>query len=145
MNSATVASIDSRAALRRWACGLPSLEAAVELLVRSCHGRLAEPRWPWIRVDDGCLWLDTDQLSGSDLDLVEPERQVLGIVDALASGRPIGQLADHLALLDRATLQLVLAAFAHAGRSHTHRVFRRDGDGSARWQRLDPLIGWNCE
>jgi hypothetical protein len=62
-------------------------------------------------------------------DLSEAEQRLVVIVDALASGRPIGHLADRLVELDRPTLRLVLAAFAHAGSSHT--------------VRLAPLVSWS--
>lgn len=36
-------------ALRRWAKGLYSLEAGVELLIRACDGRFANSGQPWVQ------------------------------------------------------------------------------------------------
>ena len=130
------------AALRSWARGLPGLEAAVELLLRSCGGRLADWSWPWIRVNDGCLWFDPDQISTDAAGLSQLELRVLTIAETLASGRPIGHLADLLRGLDRGTLRLVLAAFSHAGDSHTRTAIATDSTGMIRWARLDPIVGW---
>ena len=51
-------------ALRRWAEGLPPLEAGVGLLIRSSDGRFANPGQPWVRRGDdaGWWWIDVEQM-----------------------------------------------------------------------------------
>ena len=134
--------VETQAALRRWACGLYGLEAAVEVLVRACGGRFAQPGWPWIRLEGTCLWLDADQIRPNLALLSGGERRLLAIVETLAAGHPIGHLAELLADFDRETLQLVLAAFAHAGGSHTHAILDTGSDGSVQWVRPGPVIDW---
>jgi hypothetical protein len=129
--------------LRRWACGLLGLEAAVELLLRSWGGWFATPGWPWIRVENGCVWLDPDQIPANAAELSGGEQRVLAVVDALASGRPLPDLAGVLAGLDRATLELVIAAMAHAGGSHSHSAMvRGSAPGRAVIEVLPPLVAW---
>ena len=134
-----MARCEVEAGLRGWAWGLHSLEAAVELLILSFGGRFAGPGWPWVRVDRGSVWLDADQIHPHIGVLSSGERRVLGLVEALATGRPVDRLGDQLISLDRYTLQLVLAALAHAAGSHAHAVFASDGSG---WVKLPPLIEW---
>src|SRR3954447_437329 len=127
--------VEVAAALRRWARGLYGVEAAVEVLLRACRGRFADPSWPWVRLEEICLWLDPDQISPNLGMLSGQERRLLTIVEALASGHPVAHLPELLAELDRPSLRLVLAAFPHAGGSHTHAVLGAANDGSVRWVR----------
>ncbi len=138
----TIDPVQGHAELRRWAHGLLGLEAAVELLLRACGGRLADPSWPWIRRDCNCLWLDADRITPDVVSLSCVEQGLLVIVEALASGHPVRQLADLLAEFDRSTLTLVLAAFAHAGGSHIHAWIDTTADGAMRLTRLGPVVDW---
>lgn len=97
--------------LRAWARGLLPLEAAVELLVCSHGGRLLDG--PWIRRDEGGPWFDAALVDGGAV-LSGGERRVLDIAVSLAGGPPVS-LDDVLTGLDGPTLDLVLAALAHAG------------------------------
>lgn len=55
-------------------------------------------------------------------------------------------LANIVTGVDRANLDLILAAFAHAGGSHEHTSLEfADGNGSARFVRLPSLHSWPDE
>jgi hypothetical protein len=106
--------------LRDWAQGSYPLEAATELLLHAFNGRLATPGHPWIRTDDHGTWLDGDHID-PDTTATHPinEQRLLAIAGSLAGGLPVDlhhALHDH----DRLTLNLILAAIAHAGGSHHH-------------------------
>jgi hypothetical protein len=133
---------DVPARLRCWARGLYGVEAAVELLLRAFGGRFADPGWPWILSDAQCVWLDGSRIHNGIGALSGGEQRILQLVEALATGAPIGRLDDVLAGLDRAGLLLVLAAVAHAGGSHTDACLIRTDDGSIGWQRLPALVDW---
>jgi hypothetical protein len=129
--------------LRRWAAGLLGLEAAVELLLRASGGRFGRAGCPWIRVENGCVWLDPDLITPNLGGLSGGERRTLAVVDALASGRALPDLSGVLAGLDRASLELVIAAMAHAAGSHSHSELVPGRTlGSVRIRRLPPLVPW---
>lgn len=116
--------------LREWAKGIYTIEAAVELLIRFQSGRFVAEGEPWIVVPReerrgnmrSGYWLDVDQLTvETTAALSGGERRVLALAASLAGGAPI-DLSDAVSGLDRETLDLVLAAIAHAGGSHEHRV-----------------------
>jgi hypothetical protein len=118
----------THAGLRLWAKGLYPLEAAVELLVRTAHGRFASPSCPWIQPCDqpGWWWLDHEQITDDNLAVLSGgEQRILRIVASLAGGRPVNLYAD-LPGLDRDLMSLVLAAMAHANGSHEHADIRLD-------------------
>lgn len=109
-------------ALRAWARGLYPLEAATELLVRGCGGRLAATGQAWVHVEDrGRAWIDFDELT-KQLAAGGPwsggERRLLALAASL--GADGGLLNNNLAGLDRDNLALMLAAVSHAGGSHEH-------------------------
>lgn len=123
---------DTAQDLRDWARGIYTIEAAVELLVRFQGGRFARPGEPWIVAPreerrgnmQSRHWLDVNQLTAeatADAALSGGERRILTVAASLAGGSPI-DLADAVSGLDRENLDLVLAAIAHAGGSHEHRV-----------------------
>jgi hypothetical protein len=132
--------------LRRWARGACAEEAAVELLVRAFHGRYASPGYRWVRACDrpGWFWLDGEPLLHDTAALSGGEQRVLSIVGALVSGLALSDLASILAGLDRANLQLVLAAFAHAAGSHEHSDFDLHG-GRLFYRRLGPVVDWPAD
>jgi hypothetical protein len=103
--------------LRAWAKGSYSLEAAVELLIRSFGGRFAQPGWPWVRTDDGYPWIDFQEIPRAFGPLSSGERQLLLIAASLADGVMV-DLGDAVGDLDRRHLGLVLAALSHAGGTH---------------------------
>lgn len=115
--------------LRRWSRGAYAEEAAVELLIRSFGGRFASTRYPWVRACDrpGWFWLHGEPLIHDTGALSGGERRLLTVAGALVSGVAVSDLADLLAGLDRTNLQLVLAAFAHAGGSHEQADVSVDG------------------
>lgn len=137
--SEVTAGCQVQAGLRAWAWGLHSLEAAVELLILSFGGRFATAGWPWVRVERHTVWLDADQIHPHIGILSSGEQRILILVEALATGRPVDRLGDQFCSLDRYTLQLVLAALAHAAGSHAHAVLSTTGEG---WVMLPPLIPW---
>ena len=101
--------------LRAWAKGSYATEAAVELLLGACHGRLAEPGWPWLPSSRGRIWLDATQIATATGGLSAGEVRILSIIESLVIGAPLHDLAGLPAGLDPRTLDLVLAALRHAG------------------------------
>ena len=77
------------AGLRWWAQGVPTDEAAVELLA-GLGARFASARCAWVRPcrRPGWYWLDPDQLSRYPGRLSASERRVLALVVALLGGQP---------------------------------------------------------
>ncbi len=109
-------------ALRRWASGLYPLEAGVDLLIRVCQGRFANPGQPWVeRGDDPNWWsIDVEQMNEDNYNALSGgEIRLLRIAASLLGGPPV-DLSRNLAGLDPEHIQLVLAAVAHAGGSHEH-------------------------
>ena len=114
--------------LRQWARGIYPIEAAVELVSRFAAGRFASADWPWIERRGAHRYvLDADQITeDSTAALSGGEARVLRIVASLAGATDSRMsLYDDVAGLDRATLDLVLAAIAHAGGSHDDRAMER--------------------
>ncbi|MDA8069956.1 MAG: hypothetical protein M0T77_15330 [Actinomycetota bacterium] len=104
-------------ALRAWAEGRYDLEATVELLSRAHDGRLARPQHPWVVADGQSAWIDPAAINGHNTGMLSGgERRLLAFTAALLEKRPVC-LGD-LALVDRATLELMLCALVHAGGSH---------------------------
>jgi hypothetical protein len=103
------------AELRDWARGCYSTEAAVELLIRACGGRFVEPGQPWLRTDDrGIIWLDAEVIRCYSRAVSSGERHILALVEALALGKPLEDVAGLMASLDPHHLGLVLAVLRHA-------------------------------
>lgn len=114
------------AALRQWARGMYTTEAAAELLIR------ADLLGPWARhTDDGGVWFDTDAVDEHLGVLSGGERRTLLIAASLAHNSRTVELGEVVAGLDRHHLALVLAAIAHAGGSHQHADLATDPEG--RW------------
>lgn len=133
--------------LRAWAKGMYTTEAAAELLIRACNGRLL--RGPWIRTDQaepGIVWLDTDR-AGDAAYLSGGELRVLRIAASLASSQFPVSLSDEIPGLGRGDLELVLAAVAHAGGSHEHSDVRIDAEAGVFENRgqLPSLRPWPVE
>lgn len=104
--------------LRAWAKGLYPTEAAAELLIRALNGRLLNGSW--IHATDRAMyWFDTEQVDDGGY-LSGGEQRVLRIAASLADPQYRISLSDELPGLDRETVQLVLAAVAHANGSHEH-------------------------
>ena len=128
--------------LRIWAKGLYPTEAAAELLIRAFNGLLLNG--PWLEPTDGAMyWFDTDHIDDGGY-LSGGELRVLRIAASLADSRYKISLNDDLPGLDRATLQLVLAAVAHANGSHEHAdiVIDRDAGVGHHRGRLPSLYPW---
>ncbi|PRZ34788.1 hypothetical protein CLV47_12320 [Antricoccus suffuscus] len=147
MGAATSETAES---LRAWGSGSYALEAAVELVIRAAGGRYADPGQPWVTeahqrrggdryvLDVGAI---TDQTIGG---LSGGEQRVLRIVASLAGGVPVR--LDEVSGLDRGTLDLVLAAIAHAGGSHEQSDAAIDPvSGKFAILRLDSLHPWPAE
>ena len=77
------------AGLRRWAYGLPTDEAAVELLV-GMGARFTRPGSPWVKpcARAGWFWLDPGELAGYRGRLTPGQRRVLAQIVTLLGGRP---------------------------------------------------------
>lgn len=108
--------------LRKWARGAYPEEAAVELLVQSFGGRLAQMNQPWIRECEspGWFWLDVEKLADHAVGLPLEEQQVIAIIEALVTGGPLVAFCARLQGIGRAQLGPVLAALVHAGGPHDH-------------------------
>ena len=107
-------------ALRRWAKGLYPLEAGVELLIRGCGGRFANPGQPWIQQGDdpGWWWMDAERMNEDNYSALSGgETRLLRIAASLLGGLPV-DLSRNLAGLDREHVELVLSAFARASGSN---------------------------
>lgn len=130
-------------ALRSWARGNYAAEAAVELLIRAFAGRFARRHQPWIVTErDDRVWLDAECLRANLGTLSSGERRVLSVAAALAGSMPPIDLAD-VVCVDRDHLDLILAAFAHAGGSHEHATLIPGSPaGSVRLARPGPLHPW---
>lgn len=116
----------TEALMRTWAAGSYPDEAGVELLIRS--GLSA-------RVDLSDAWrddrFDVDALERAFASLSGGERRIVAIALSLLSGE--GRAVDLpyvITSLDRRSLNLVLAAIAHAAGSHQHREMVDDEQGS---------------
>ena len=127
----------------QWSAGWLALEAAVELLIRACEGRFADPGNPWILQDKPGrpYWLDAAAISQNSSGLSGGERRVLAVVQALATGCGVWDLGGVLAGLERRQLALVLAAMAHAGGSHEHVDVTVTAHGLS-WQPVGSLFPW---
>jgi hypothetical protein len=123
--------------LRNWARGRHSAEAAVELLIRARRGRFVDPSQPWLRTDDrGIVWLDAQVISRYSHAVSSGERHILALVEALATGEPLGDIGGLMASLDPYHLDLVLAVLRHVccGSEPTHNsaVPRQQGSAAPR-------------
>lgn len=127
-------SIPERA--RQWARGMYPTEAGVELLIRS--GALARTS----AVDPASGAVDVNQLLDGAGAWSGGEQRVVRIAAALLGGPPV-HLDNELPGLDRAALDLVLAAMAHAGGSHQHGAFTYNEEGLPNGTTaLDTLYPW---
>ncbi|GAA3636289.1 hypothetical protein [Microlunatus ginsengisoli] len=92
--------------------------AAVELVIAAFDGSLADPGWPWVREGDelGVFWLDPEPMR--EFDGCPGQLTLLPVVEALLGGRRVPDLVQLMQRLDRATVELVLAAFTRASRWH---------------------------
>jgi hypothetical protein len=133
---------DTVRALRAWARGLYTSEAAVELLTRAFGGRFARPGQPWVvAVADGYA-LDSEALAAAvEGPYSSGERRLLGVAASLAGGPPV-DLSDAVSGLDRTHTGLVLAGIAHANGSHEHTTITTDDTGQVSFQRQPPLFPW---
>jgi len=138
--------------LRAWAKGSYTIEAATELLLRAFEGRFAAIGYPWVhaagRSPEGYeenAWIDFEALGeGAKSGAYSGgEGRFLQLAASIGADVPV-VLGDTLPGLDRKQLDLVLAAFAHAGGSHQHSDVSVDEEGNVSWRRgyLDTLHAW---
>jgi len=134
-------------ALRRWAEGIYTTEAGVELLIR--QGRAIYERAPWLIETDWAeagrprmVALDVDALLDGTGGYSGGESRVIRIAASLLGG-PAVDLSEDLPGLDRTHTALVLAAIAHANGSHEHSGVRYNDDGRpVGFTRLTSLYPW---
>lgn len=128
--------------LREWARGSYPLVAATELLLRGFGGKFARPGEPWIVCGDGNgHWVDFESIPDFIGALSGGERRFLLIAASLGAGVPV-VLGDLLSGLDRANVELVLAAVAHAAGSHEHSELVVLPTGQGRFDKLPTLYPW---
>lgn len=109
---------ETAAALRAWAAGSYTSEAAVELVIRAFGGQLLDG--PWIAPASGArAWFDAAAVAEAGY-LSGGQRRVLQIAASVAEPGHSIDLADVLPGLDRDAAALVLAAIAHAAGTHEH-------------------------
>lgn len=105
--------------LRDWARGVLPIEAATELLIR---GGFAQTWRPWVHAQQGIAqgwWIDFAMVPIQAGGMSGGERRFLRIAASLGSDEaPQVVLGDVLPGLDRAKVDLVLAAMAHAAGTH---------------------------
>jgi hypothetical protein len=104
-------------ALRAWAKGLYTAEAATELLIRAFGGRFAEPHWPWVHDGADGTWIEFEIIPDHVGPLSGGETRLLMIVAGLGAGTPV-DLSDVVSSLSRNNVALVLAALSHAAGAH---------------------------
>jgi hypothetical protein len=128
--------------LRAWARGLYPLEAATELLIRAFNGRFTEPGWPWIHPTVHGQWIDFSTIREQIAGLSGGEQRLLRIAASIGSTDATVNLSDCLTGLDRPSLQLVLAAIAHAAGSHEDREVIRPPNGTLALTTPGPAHPW---
>ena len=137
-------STDVADALRRWAKGMNTTEAATELLILACDGTFASVDRPWIRPTNHGYWIDFPAITEHLGPLSAGEQRLLRIAASIGSDdAPPAPLAEVLTGLDRRTLHLVLAAIAHAGGSHQQCAIVIEGDGRVLMTREPSLYAWD--
>lgn len=125
--------------LRAWAKGIYPTEAGVELLIR--HEKAVYDGAPWIKVDGDRAWLDVATLLAETGAWSSGEKRVVAIAASLIGEERVN-LAEVMTGLDRASMDLVLAALAHANGSHQDSDIAFDDDGRPRIIRPGPLHSW---
>jgi hypothetical protein len=129
-------------ALREWARGSLPCEAATELLLRAFNGRFAQAGWPWMHSDEqGRSWVDFEAIPENIDGLSGGEHRFLMIAASLGGDEQVA-LSDVVPGLDRALLDLVLAALAHAAGSHQDSVILEKPEGVLGFERVDTLYPW---
>lgn len=76
---------DTASDLRSCARGALATEAAVELLIGACHGRLVEPGWPWLPSDRGRIWFDATQIATGTGGLSAGDVRILTVIERSCS------------------------------------------------------------
>ena len=136
--------------LRAWARGMYTTEAATEMLLKAFGGKFAAPGNPWIHTstepegpNQVSAWIDFAAIPDEVGPLSGGERRFLMLAASLAEDIPV-VLGDVVPGLDRESLDLVLAAIAHAGGSHQHADIRFNEDGTVSRGKgyLDSLHSW---
>ena len=76
--------------LRRWATGVLSDQAAVELLATFLNGRHVRPGVAWVKpcIRPGWYWLDADALADFAATRTGDEQRVLTLAARLVTGDP---------------------------------------------------------
>lgn len=124
---------------RAWAKGMYPLEAGVELLIR--HGKAIYTGAPRIHDDGERAWLDVETLLNETGAWSGGEKRLVAIAASLIGEERVN-LSEEVGGVDRPSLDLVLAAIAHANGSHEHSGFEFDEDGHPRIARLSSLYPW---
>lgn len=119
----SISNESTREEVRDWARGMYPLEAGVELLIRA--GRVYDGA-PWVvRESAHRTYIDRDALESHMGMWSGGEQRIARIALSLLGGDPV-RLDDDIPGLDRPSLDLVLAALAHANGSHEHSGFVHD-------------------
>ncbi|MCA4132900.1 hypothetical protein [Arthrobacter sp. M4] len=129
--------------LRAWATGDYCYEAAVEMLLRGFHGRFAQNINPWVCPDGltGRTSVDFASIPYHIAGCSKVEQQFLLFAASLAEGIEIN-LADVIPGLERAEVELILAAISHASASHECPPSAAGNDGPTRAAPMTALYPW---
>ncbi len=100
-------------ALRRWAHGCTTMEAAVELLATALNGRLLDGPWVISGGDYG-PWFNPQTAAGASDHLSGGEARVLRIATSLVSMDHPVDLGEVIPGLDPASFVAVVQALGHA-------------------------------
>jgi hypothetical protein len=131
--------------LRDWAKGILTCEAGTELLIRGFNGRFIQPEWPWMHTDEeGRTWIEFEAIPEHIDGLSEGEKRFLRIAASLGGEEPVA-LSDVVPELDRAILDLVLAALAHAAGSHQDSEMFEQPEGVLSFKPVATLHPWPKE
>ena len=105
---------ERHAQLREWAEGRTTTVAGVELLIR---GGWTAARLPWMNSGEGGPWVDFDAIPDRIGAYSSGEQAYLRAAASIGSSNVDVSMGEVAFRLDRAELQLVLAALAHAANS----------------------------
>lgn len=128
--------------VRAWAKGICPTEAGVELLVRAFKGKAVYDGAPWLTDHGEIVTVDPSQFLDHVGAWSGGEQRVARIAASFLGGDRV-DLNNDIAGIDRAYLDLVLAAVAHANGSHEHSELRYDDKGTpVGFRRVSSLYPW---
>lgn len=124
--------------LRDWAKGSYPLEAATELLIR---GGYAQSWRPWVlERDHEGWWIDFESIPSQAAAMSGGEFRFLRVAASMSGEMPDNPPWDTVSGLDRAKVDLVLAALAHAAGTHQGSEIVYEDDKPVGFKRHDESL-----